>query len=227
MPNLTLVVESLESGLSETANQRISAVLTDLIQGHKSELAQSFYSVMMRDSAAAPYLEMQSVEDQLKPGLQRWLQNLFCYRNTEELLAVLAMQRHVGTVHARANIPVNLVARGMRVLKRDIIGLLQVTDLPRDELIAAVLRTDRLIDIAFEEMSKAFVDSHASSVRVDESYRMFAVGHNLALEREKQLGALLDWENRLFRAVATDQSFHNLVTISDSALGLWLHHKAP
>ncbi|MDD4882719.1 MAG: hypothetical protein PHX10_14160 [Gallionellaceae bacterium] len=33
-----------------------------------------------------------------------------------------------------------------------------------------------LIDIAFEEMSAAFVLSHDSGIRTDEAYRMFAAG---------------------------------------------------
>jgi diguanylate cyclase len=159
--------------------------------------------------------------------MERWLESLFCHRNIEELKAVLAMQKHIGEVHARADIPLNLVARGMRLLKREIITRLLDTGLTRDELIDAVLRTDRLIDIAFEEMSAAFIDSHESDVRVDEAYRMFAVGHNLALEREKQIGALLEWENRLFRAVATEMPFDDISTLNNSTFGLWLHHKAP
>lgn len=115
----------------------------------------------------------------------------------------------------------------MRRLKREIIERLLTTELDHSELIAAVLRTDRLIDIAFEEMSEAYVHSHESGVRAEEAYRMYAAGQNLSLEREKQLGALLEWENRLFRTVATDLPLDEIPHLNDCTFGLWLHHKAP
>ena len=227
MNDISLQTDQLWQGLSETSAPKVQQVVSDLVFREKAALAQAFYRFMMDDPAAATFLSVKAVEDRLKPGMERWLESLFCYQNKEELQAVMAMQRHIGDVHARADIPVHLVARGMRLLKREIIARLQLTDLDRDEVIDAVLRTDRLIDIAFEEMSRAFVNSHESGVRVDEAYRMFAVGHNLALEREKQLGALLDWENRLFRAAATDMPFDEVATLNSSTFGLWLHHKAP
>lgn len=202
-------------------------MVSDTVFRNKGVLALAFYSFMMKDAAAAAFLSVKSVEERLKPGMERWLESLFCHQSSAELQAVLAMQRHIGEVHARAQIPVQLVARGMRLLKREIIKHLLETGLTRDQLIDAVLHTDLLIDIAFEEMSATFVSSHESGVRVDESYRMFAVGHNLALEREKQMSALLEWENRLFRAVATGMAFDDISTLNNSTFGLWLHHKAP
>lgn len=227
MGDISLQTDRLWQGLSETSAPLVKKVVSDLVFREKAALAQAFYRFMMDDPAAATFLSVKAVEDRLKPGMERWLESLFCHQNSEELQAVMAMQRHIGEVHARANIPVHLVARGMRLLKREIIACLLETDLNRNEVIDAVLRTDRLIDIAFEEMSRAFVNSHESGVRVDEAYRMFAAGHNLALEREKQMGALLDWESRLFRAAATGMPFDEVATLNNSTFGLWLHHKAP
>ena len=226
MNSSSVLMRQIWQGLSETSAPTVQKALSDLVLARKSELAQAFYNFMMEDPGAAPFLSVKAVEDRLKPGMERWLERLFCHESSEDLEAVLAMQRHIGTVHARAEIPVHLVARGMRLLKREIITLLLKTNLSRDDLIDAVLRTDRLIDIAFEEMSAAFVHSHDADVRTDEAYRMFAAGHNLALEREKQFGALLEWENRLFRSVATDLSVEDLSTLNNSTFGLWLHHKA-
>lgn len=220
------LVDQLWQGLLETAMPEVRRVLSGIIRRDKTTLALAFYGSMMEDIDAAQFLSVKSVEERLKPGLERWLERLFCHDSSEELKAVLAMQRHIGEVHARAEIPVHLVARGMRFLKREINRRLLETDLSRMDLANAVLHVDHLIDIAFEEMSAAFVHSYESNVRVDEGYRMFAAGLNLSLEREKQIGALLDWENRLFRALATEAPFNDLSSISNSAFGLWLHHKA-
>lgn len=213
--------------LAEPPSPIVQQTLAEVVSRNKSILAQTFYQHMMENPAAAEFLSVKTVEDRLKPGLERWLGSLFCHQSNEELRAVLAMQRHIGEVHARAEIPVFLVARGMRLLKHEISNRLLETALNRDDLVSAILRTDYLIDIAFEEMSAAFVCSHESGVRVAEAYRVFTAGHNLPLEREKQLGALLDWENRLFRTLATELPFNDLSPLSNSPFGLWLHHKAP
>lgn len=181
---------------------------------------------MREDPTAAIFLSVKAVHERLKPGLARWLVSLFCLKTVEELAAVMAMQRHICSIHARAEVSVNLVSQGMRLLKRTVGGLPRDSELNRDELVEAVFRTDRLIDIAFEEMSAAYQRSHETGARVDESYRMLAVGHNLSVEREKQMTALLDWESRLFRALATEHSLDQLSSLGNSSFGVWLHHKA-
>jgi diguanylate cyclase len=222
----TPLLDQIWHGIAEEVRPFAQKTLADLVQRDKAALASAFYAYMLDDSNAAGFLSIGTVESRLKPGLERWLDRLFCYESDEELQAVLALQRHVGEVHARSEISVYLVARGMRLLKREIAQRVLQTDLSPEILIASLLRSDRLIDIAFEHMSSAFVQSNESRVRVDESYRMYAAGQNLSLEREKQLGALLEWENRLFRALATENSFDDLQPLSKSSIGLWLHHKA-
>ena len=199
MPNAETLFESL---------QRISAAtsetLKQVIRRDQAALAASFYQFMLGDPEAAPYLGPKTVETRLMPGMMRWMEGLFCCDTQEALSAAIAMQRHVGEVHARAEIPVNLVARGMRLLKQEINQRLLASHLEREALVEAVLHVDRLTDIAFEEMSAAFVKSHEQSVRSDEAFRLVAAGHNISAERERQIGAMLDWENRLFRILATE-----------------------
>lgn len=222
----TLVIKRLWLDLSQASQPHVNQVVSDLVLQDQVALAERFYAYMMEDPDAAAFLSIQAVQERLKPGMARWLVSLFCLRTEPELQAVMAMQRHIGDIHARAEVPVSLVACGMRLLKQEIGMRLKASDLDRNQLVDAVWRTDRLIDIAFEEMSAAYRHSHESGARADENYRTFAAGHNLSMEREKQLGALLDWENRLFRAVATDYALDHLSTLGDSSFGLWLRHKA-
>ena len=226
MQSQSSFIDQIWHGISKDVWPLAQQTLAELVQHDKAALANCFYAYMLADPSAAGFLSIGTVESRLKPGLERWLDRLFCYETEDELQAVLALQRHVGEVHARSEISVYLVARGMRLLKREIAQRLLAQHLASDVLVASLLRSDRLIDIAFEHMSSAFVQSNETRVRVDESYRMYAAGQNLSLEREKQLGALLEWENRLFRALATENSFDELQPLSKSSIGLWLHHKA-
>ena len=209
-----------------TTSAEARLAMRDIIRRDQDALAEIFYSTMLDDQEAAAFLAPQTVQSRLKPGMKRWLESLFCCETATAFEAAIAMQRHVGEVHARAEIPVNLVARGMRLLKREIQRRLLDTDLQRDPLLEAILLVDRLTDIAFEEMSAAFVRSHEQGVRTDEAFRLFAAGQNIATERERQLGALLEWENRVFRQLATESDLDNLPELNSSPFGLWLNHKA-
>lgn len=216
----TLIAEMMQS--CPASRQAIQ----EIIKRDKEELADFFYTSMLADQEATAYLAPETVQTRLRHGMMRWMETLFCCETASAFEAAIVMQRQVGDIHARAEIPVNLVARGMRLLKREIQNRLVDTELERGALIEAILLVDRLTDVAFEEMSAAFVRSHERSVRTDEAFRAFAAGQNIATERERQLGALLEWENRVFRALTTESDLSNLPELNTSAFGLWLNHKA-
>lgn len=219
-------IDHLFGSVSGASLPAVKKAIAEIILRDKSMMVDVFYRDMMEDADTAPFLSVKTVEERLKPGLERWLEKLLCSETEDDLQAMLAMQRQIGEVHARSEIPVHLVARGIRLLKREISARLVARQLGKDEIVLALMRVNHIMDIAFEEMSLAFLRSHESGVRVEEAYRTFAAGHNLSLEKEKQIGALLDWENRLFRALATEMSFRDLSALHESSFGLWLHHKA-
>lgn len=189
-------------------------------------MADSFYTRMMKDPDARPFLSHEAVETRLRHSMQRWLETLFSCTGREQFAAAMAMQRHVGDVHARVELPVNIVARGARVLKGEIARHLLAAGLDGQVLVDAVLYADALIDLAFEEMSAAYVASHERVARIDEAYRVFSYGQNMSLERERQRAALLDWENHFLQEMMTGAPGDELPRLGDSSFGLWLHHKA-
>lgn len=223
----THLTDQLWQNLSELSQPEAISTISEVIYREKKTMAEIFYSYMMQNAEAAGFLSAATVESHLKPGLERWMVALLCKTSDEDMEAALAMQRHVGEVHARAEIPVGLVARGMRILKYEINMHLVATNLNRNDLVIAVLRVNHLIDIAFEVMSTAYINSQEHGIRTEEAFRTYSAGHNLAMEREKQQGAILEWENRLFRTMANDLSLDNFLPMNISPLGLWLRHKAP
>ncbi len=200
--------------------------LREVVMTHRESMAVAFYARMMVDVDARPFLTHEAVEKRLRFSMQRWLETLFSCATREQFAAAMAMQRHVGEVHARVELPVNIVARGARVLKGEIAHRLLDTGLDGAALVDAVLYADNLIDLAFEEMSSAYVASHERAARIDEAYRVFSYGQNMSLERERQRAALLDWENRFLQEMMAGAVGDELQTLGDSSFGLWLHHKA-
>ena len=204
----------------------VAGAVFQLIQAHSAELARDFYTVMMADSEAAQFLSHDAVQTRLTPSIQRWMGMLFAGRSSDPV-ALAALQRQVGDVHARAEIPVGLVSRGMRHLKVRIRSLLIGSNLGREELVNAVGYVGGLMDLAFSEMSSAYVRTHEQDARTDETFRMVTAGQNLALERHRQLAALTEWENGVLRALAVGSPLDAVHQLRASAFGLWVQHKAP
>jgi len=214
------------SDIFDHAPERSRTAVRDIVETHKASMADSFYTRMMQDPEAQAFLDNETVHARLHASMQRWLSTLFSCETRAQFLTAMAMQRHVGEVHARIDVPVNIVARGARLLKNRIGSQLAQSTLSRDDLVEAVIYVDSLIDLAFEVMSSAFVASHERTARIDEAYRAFSTGQNMSLERERQRSALLDWENRYLQAMMTAVPGDSLPRVSQSSFGLWMQHKA-
>lgn len=197
-----------------------------LVSAHREAMATVFYTTMMADSEASSFLSHDAVHTRLHASIQRWMDTLFG-GNHRQHAAMAALQRQVGEVHARAEIPVHLVSRGMRLLKVRLFDLLVQSELARHDLLVAAQYVSSLMDLAFAEMSSAYVHSHEQGARTDEMFRMVTAGQHAALERHRQLAALTDWENSVLRALATGAPVGHLPRLRSSAFGLWMQHKAP
>lgn len=212
--------------LFDSVSPALRAAVRDVVVQHRAEMADAFYVRMLADPDARPFLSHQAVHERLRFSMQRWLETLFSCTDHAAFSGAMAMQRHIGEVHARVDLPVNLVARGARVLKGEIAHRLPDSGLDREALVDAVLYVDNMIDLAFEVMSSAYVASHERATRIDEAYRVFSYGQNMSLERERQRASLLDWENGFLQAMMAGQGGDELPLISNAAFGLWLQHKA-
>lgn len=220
------VIESDWQSLFCAHTAAVRDALATVVMAHRTEISAAFYQTMLENAHAQVFLSHEAVEQRLQYSMQQWLEKLFGCQNSQHFAEVLALQRHIGEVHSRVEVPVNLVARGARLLKREIARHLLQHDLSKETLLDALQYADSLIDLAFEEMSSAYFASHERAARTDEAYRMFSYGQNMTLERERQRSAILDWENVFLRVMMTGHEGDTVPTLSSSSFGLWLHHKA-
>ena len=193
---------------------------------HKKELASFFYEKMLKDPAAKLFLSNETVHERLMPSMQNWLTQLFSVNIEADFVALIDLQKKVGEVHARIDLPVHLVLHGARTLKHKFTLLLEENSKLslkcREESFRLV--SDSL-DIAMEVMSQAYASSYDRKSRAEESYRLFSAVHNAAAEKGRQRAALLDWENELMFALTIDDNANRFVGIRQSDFGLWFTHK--
>lgn len=204
-----------------TPRQAVLAIVSDARQA----LADTFYGAMLEDAEARAFLAPAMVESRLKPALGRWLESLFG-ADALPREALMAMQRHIGDVHARAGIPIHVVLRSAHLLKRALQDRVLGAGADAEMRIAMLLEVDAGFDAALAEMSASYVAAHGQELRNDEAFRLFTAGHNVDAERQRQLAAVLEWENQLFRSLAAELEPCAVGTLAHSAFGLWLNHKA-
>jgi diguanylate cyclase len=198
--------------------------LRQITETHSGELAEYFYSHMLQNAHAASFLDHDQVKARLGKTMQQWVITVFSAASADQLLAAIELQRRIGEIHARIEVPVSLVMRGGRLLKKRLTELLLLPDRAISHEAASL--GCALVDLALEIMCFAFSQTHDRNSRAEEAYRLFSVSQNIGAEKERQRAALLDWENQLMFDLATGDNATDLPRLSQSEFGLWFRHKA-
>lgn len=208
-----------------TTSPQALALLATIAAKPLAALSDRFYAVLMEDPRASRFLSNEQVSEQLKPSLQHWLRELMT-ATPAKALELITVNRHIGRVHARVGIPVDLVTRGVRVLRLQLFRWIAESGVDEATCADAMACISSAMDIALEAMTLAYTTAHDRSSRTDAAYRLFSLVQNVSTERERQRALLLDWENNLLYSMAGQtRSTIETQRLSTSEFGLWYIHK--
>ncbi|MGB3254585.1 diguanylate cyclase [Buttiauxella gaviniae] len=211
--------------LINNTNAATHQTLMSLRDEEVRQLVDAYYQYMLQDEKAKLFLSTTQVEERLSASMNNWLRKVLG-SSCEDLSELIAHQRKVGEVHARIGLPIDLVARGARKLKYELFQLLlNKPQISAKEISDAIFFSGMAIDSAIEVMTIAFTPSHQKMMHDQEHFRLLTVYDDMNVERERQLGALKDWENQFIYNIATELPFEERVLLSDSEFGLWFAHK--
>jgi diguanylate cyclase len=213
--------QSISESLPPDCRQAVSQAISEQVQN----LATHFYAYMLGHPHAKVFLDHDTVHSRLHGSMVRWLAEIFRYPQ-QEMSAVVAHQRLIGEVHARIHVPVYLVARGARLIKKDIGELLSMCMAGNPLLQQSISCCNQTIDLALELMSESYEKYSQRGAREDESYRLHSVGQNIAVERERQRAVLLEWGQEILFTMHRTAGAATLPSLGKSEFGLWFSHKA-
>lgn len=215
-------VTGAEAGSSAQAWKALETVVTR----EADELVGLFYNTFLQDEEASAFLSHSVVQSRLSHSLRNWLLDLLRADTDAELSEFEDRQRTIGEVHARIKIPIHLVLEGAALIKHTLARHLVHLDLSRDVLGDALILLGQRIDHAMRLMSQAYVSGTLRRAQVDESFRQFALGQDITLERESQRASLMEWSQTALFSLFGSGSATGLKPISSSPFGLWLYHRA-
>lgn len=196
----------------------------EFIQQHVTVLVAEFYRQMMQEQEASYFLSDELVRSRLKNALQQWLLDSFAVPFKQDFKAILAKQLKVGEVHARIGVPSWLIIRGIREIQRKSFAFFLQT--PQADVLAAADYMTQVLSLAAEIMCRTYEAKVEIHNDMKHTYRLFSAMQDVAVQKDRQRGCLLDWENELMFKAFSDQSqlFHP--PLSKSEFGLWFIHKA-
>ena len=185
--------------LLSSASREARLLLSDSARQQATVLSRLFYSSLLKDPQASVILSSEEVENRLNQSLQQWVIDIFGADPEADITPLLLQQRHIGMMHSRVNVTIELVLRGARLIKSALMStLLHGPQVAQVNLEAAQLAVN-LVDIAIEAMAHSYSLSREKAARTDEAFRSYAATVNVSLERERQRSALFDWSNRLLQ----------------------------
>ncbi|QIO08321.1 diguanylate cyclase [Acinetobacter lanii] len=211
-------------GICEEYSATDLSAAFELIKRHSPEFVSEFYKLMMAEQNASCFLTDEMVQSRLRSTLNTWLLDSFEVPFKQNFEDIVKKQLVAGEVHSRIGVPSWLIMHGMRQIKKKVMQFLK-----QDQVENALAVADYIVQIlcfASEIMCRTYEAKVEVHNDVKHSYRLFSAMQDVAVQKDKQRGSLLDWENELMYKVFSDNTAIIHSKLSKSEFGLWFIHKA-
>lgn len=204
-------------------NLRLAKLQDALLPAYPG-IVNSFYNELLSDENARKFLDNDLVETRLTKELGRWMLQTLSPKTADEALDVVKVQRHVGEVHARINVPMSIVDGAMMMVKAGCFKALLTGLENREDIYEAVLLVNSILESSLSLINEAFMQGLVENERNAQSFRTNISSHELVLEVERVRTDLFNWLSE----TTLDLMSGTVVragTLSHADFALWITHK--
>lgn len=211
-------------GFIDGVDPKVRQAAARMVEEAATHCVEVFYAALLAHPDSRGLISNEMVDSRLRHSLRGWLLDLFA-AEAPDMEQLVANQIRVGRVHARIRVPVHAVLHGARLLKREL-ALRADGDGDVHGAPAGAIRQYCyvMIDLAVEVLSHSFGDDMQEAAENDGIYQAMTISQDMALERETQRAALLEWGQRLLFDICRGLQ-PSCGRLADSTFGLWLRHK--
>ncbi|NLS01131.1 GGDEF domain-containing protein [Rhizobium sp. P38BS-XIX] len=213
------------NALVEKTSTETRNIVHTIVHTYEDELKQRYRAYLEGDPDLLSLIGEDANLAAFTARFMEWVQQLVNREATSGEI-FFSQQDSLGETMARIGFPPHAVSRSIRKIKLWFLRHLSETDVSRQQLVDAMAFIIGLFDIALEIREASYQKGVASNARVNEAYRLHLLGQNLAMERERQRAALMEWGHGLLASFYQSASSAGLPRLWKSELGLWLNHKA-
>lgn len=189
-----------------------------------------FYEQLMANDDSAKFLSTELVQTRLKNDLTAWLKQLLSPKaEPDEIVRVIEAQRHVGEVHARINIPMELVSTSMFFIKHTFFTAVYEAGEPfnSEDKIQLILLIDSLLMNSLNLINEVYLKDVVKHKRAALDYQYHSSPKDTALEIVKIKSKLYNWLADYFGYMTSVTPGMKFPEAEANECGLWITHKLP
>ncbi len=206
-----------------------------LLQKHQQRLhdgaepaAVAFYDHLLNHPAARSFLSDEIVQSRLKGSQVAWLRDVLRPHDKEEEASFREKQIRVGEVHARIDLPLQLMTLGVRLHKQSFFQLL-FGDSPAETVSGEDLRLYRVItdilDYAAYLINETYMRVEQELESETQLFTATYASSDLALEILNVSASLQNWLIDILASTNNMAACQQLHHIEEMDFWLWIEHR--
>ncbi len=199
-----------------------------LIEEAADHVAQNFYAVLMQHNTARSFLSEDVVQQRLMHTQKQWIMETLAPHTPDEKSAFEARQSHIGRVHARIELPLQLMMLGVRLQKRAFFDtLLKGKDCGtlNEAHIQLYLTINDILDYATYLINDAYMRFENE---LEQETRLFSATYastDLALEIMSINASLQNWLIDILASGDEQAARTEIRQINETDFWLWIEHR--
>lgn len=199
-----------------------------LIEEAADQVAQTFYDVLMKHNTARSFLSEDVVQQRLMHAQKQWIVETLAPHTPDEKETFEARQAHIGQVHARIELPLQLMMLGVRLQKRAFFDTLlkgKSGDTLDEAHIQLYLTINDILDYATYLINDAYMRFENE---LEQETRLFATTYassDLALEILNVNSNLQNWLIDVLASSDESSACHEICHLNEAEFWLWIEHR--
>lgn len=202
--------------------------IATLLKPELPAIVDTFYAEFLQMPETVRVLNHHLIQKSLRSALSQWVLALFAPSSGADIAAFIRQQERIGSVHANINVRLSFFTHGIGILKREIYARLERSIPQREQLYAAFLLVEQLLDITTSIIVEAYLSNEIHYESNELSMKMKGITQNTAIECERLRTLLLDWLRTTLTLLyqTTELDPGNLPKLQYSTFGLWVIYKS-
>lgn len=199
--------------------------LAEIVRTAGPHLIARFQAAFRNEAALSELLSEEMFQAQVFLPLRNWLTELFPPDHAPDFRRMVEHQLAASSALARINMPIQHVSKALRILVDGVRSEIVEAEDNKEHMIAMLNLSFGTFDIALEIVKAGYNRAFTRAARNEEAYRLFALGQNLAEEREAQRAAIAEWTQNILFSVVAGFDDQQQTPLWESEFGLWLTHR--
>ena len=209
---------------SNETNHLLSQYQT-LIESIIPPIVEHFYSELLKHPETRRFLDEDEVQSRLIHSQAHWLRQVLRPHSAEDETAFKTLQTHIGQVHARIDLPMQLMNQGIRLHKRAFLHHLFKDTSSIDQRLELFLAISDIMDYAATLINEAYMNHEQMLENETQIFTLTYASTDLAFEILSIKSSLQNWLIEILTLPDGPACQKLLQRIEETEFWLWIEHR--